>query len=178
MELNTFYRISQWLVSAGFLLLVIEWLAVRWIVPGLGTIGVPILFRAYPAASGAGGPESNGTSQVAGVRVRVSRAGRVLRFSSQPAWSFFVLQTPCPLKGSLTHDPGSRRFRFVGRLPIGFPLLVAGWMMPALESGDTELIVAGAVLFLACVGIEIFRAFAVAARLVAARSGVPPEAKP
>ncbi len=158
MDYRAIYEFSQRLVAVGFVLTVVEWIGSRFLVPVIGTVGIPILRKRLPTSPEVRMPIGSGTRLIAGIRVRPAGVGEALVFSSMSRTSFFSIHTPCPLKCSLTRLRESQEFLLVGRFPIGFGLFVVGWAAPFVAAGDTGMSVVGGLLFVVCLVIEYVRA--------------------
>ena len=151
------HRLSQYLITAGFLLTILEWLSTYFMVPVLGTVGIPVLFKDLRTAPGASLPQHRGVAIVGGRELRIQPGYARAVLSTMRGRSFFSARSAWPFKCTVKLDSSSGVLRLVARMPLGLPVFLAGWFLPFLSDRDTSMIVGGLLILSVVIGFEIYQ---------------------
>ena len=151
------YRASQYLITAGFLLTILEWLSTYFMLPVLGTVGIPVLFKDLPTAPGALLPRHRGLAVVGGRELRVQPGYDCAVLSTMRGRSLFSARSAWPFKCTIHLDSSAGVLRLVARMPFGLPVFLAGWFLPFLSDRDTSMILGGLLILALVIGFEIYQ---------------------
>ena len=154
---GTAYQACRILITAGLVLTVLEGIATYFMLPILGTVGIPVFFKTLRVAPGVRLLPQRGVTTVGGRQLRLlPRDGRAI-LSTLRGRSSFSARSSWPFKCTIQLDSSAGLLKLVASMPFGLPVLMAGWFIPFIGDRDTSMIVIGLVLVAIFVSFEIYR---------------------